>query len=83
MNIRIKRVSDTPGIGTWGMDTDFINASITRMPKLGERIQISFDRLGKGSWCSLPVVEIKTRPGKKIYVTASGAEYHIKRGESK
>ena len=83
MKIRIKRVAEIPGIGTWGMDTGFINASVVRFPKKGERIQIMFDKPGKGTWSTMPVVSVKTRPGVKIYGTEHGAEYHMKKGWSK
>jgi hypothetical protein len=83
MKIRIRRVAEHPGIGTWGMDDHYINAGVTRLPKKGERIQVLFDCLGKGSWSTTPVVGVRTLPGVKVYSTESGAEYWVKKGWAK
>ena len=80
MKVRVRRVADTVGIGTCGMDTGFIPVSIIRLPMKGERITFAFERLSQGVWSTMPIVSVKTRPGVKIYSTESGSEYHIKKG---
>jgi len=82
MKVQVHRVTDTPGIGTWGMDTGFINATMDRLPKVGEYVTVRFDRLGKGTWMSTLIREVKTRPGVKIFVTKN-SEYHVKKGWTK
>lgn len=83
MKIRIRRIAEHPGIGTWGMDDHYINANVVRLPKKGERIQILFDRPDKGSWSTMPIAGVKTHPGVKVYTTESGAEYWIRKGWAK
>ena len=80
MKIRVRRVADTRSIGSEGMDDKFIPVSVVRLPKKGERMTFAFDRISKGVWSTMPIVDVKIRSGVKIYSTESGSEYHVKKG---
>lgn len=80
--IRIKRVKRSPHFNPTRLDDKFVNATIPRIPVVGESLNVVFDRLGYGSWQTTDV--IKRRAGKTVVILQTrNSTYHIKLGWGK
>lgn len=79
MRIRIKRTKRAEAYNHNRLDLMFVNGNIEAIPMVGERLKVTMDRLGYGTWHTTPVTEVYSTK-TTIVLKTQNSTYHVKLG---